>query len=195
MMIDNLKMRKAPGWDKVTNAHIKFGGANLQKCIILLSNAINKLEYIPNNFKLGLIVPIPKGQKNRLHQDNHRGISLLPVFSKIYEKVLYNRTLAWARKNNLLHHLQGAEREKCSSLNTAWLIKEAITSNLENGKSVYVGMLDKRKAYDSLWLKGNFYKLYTLGMKGRAWRKLPQPYSDFKCKVCFAGRCSEPLEP
>ena len=73
-------MKKAPGWDTVTAEHIKFGGAKLVTCITLLCNIITKNEYIPHYFKLGIIVPIPKGNKNRLLQDNHRGITLEKIY-------------------------------------------------------------------------------------------------------------------
>ena len=127
-VINELKMKKAPGFDQITSEHIKYGGERLVTCLTKLFNIINQHEYIPTDFKIGIIIPIPKGSKNRLYQDNHRGITLLPTIAKMYEKIIYHRMLSWARNKKMIHRLQGAEREKCSSLNTAWLIREAIGS-------------------------------------------------------------------
>ena len=147
-IIGDLKLRKAPGWDNITGEQVKYGGKMLAKCLMLLFNLITKIEYIPQNFKMGIIIPIPKGTKDQLLRDNYRGITLLPVIGKVYEKVIYYRMTEWAQRQNLLHNLQGAERKYCSSINTAWLIQEAIHNTLEEriysldylipyGKNVY----------------------------------------------------------
>ena len=194
-VIKELKTKKAPGCDQITSEHIKYGGNRLMQCLTKLFNYINKYEYIPTSFKIGIIIPIPKGTKSRLYQDNHRGITLLPTVAKMYEKILYHRMLAWARKNNLLHKLQGAERDKCSSLNTAWVIREAISTIQDKGKTVYIGSLDIRKCYDSVWQKGAFYKLFhDFHLRGKSWRLLQKLYDGFRCKVRIAGRLSDSFQ-
>ena len=42
-------------------------------------------------FKKGVIVPLPKGNKDKCIKDNYRGIMLLPVISKVYEKCVISR--------------------------------------------------------------------------------------------------------
>ncbi len=193
-IIQALKLRKATGWDKIAAEHIKYGGRMILKCITIICNLIVKYEHIPANFKLGVIVPIPKGIKDRLLQDNHRGITLLTVMSKIYEKIIYKRMTQWALDNKVIHYLQGAEQKGCSSINTAWLIKEAIYNATGQGKDVFVGLLDIRKAYDTIWQKGMFYKLFEIGIKGKCWRLLQKMYNGFQCKVCSAVMMSDSFE-
>ena len=84
-------------------------------------------------------------------------------------------------------------KEKCSSLHTAWLLKEVISCHLEKGNSVYVGLLDIKKAYDTIWQDGMFYKLYKYGINGKTWRLIRNFYKNFKCQIHF-GSLSELFE-
>ena len=45
-VIKKLKMLKAPGWDKVQNEHIKYGGQSIVQ-MLLLYNGILIQEYTP----------------------------------------------------------------------------------------------------------------------------------------------------
>ena len=56
----------------------------------------------------------------------------------------------WATDKKLLHNLQGAEQKGCSSINTAWLVKETICHTIEQGKDIFLGLLDICKAYDTI---------------------------------------------
>ncbi len=62
----------------------------------------------------------------------------------------------------MIDKLQGASHEKCSSLNTSWLLMETISFNIEQGNSVYVCSLDLRKAFDSVWIDGLLYRPYEM---------------------------------
>ena len=52
----------------------------------IINNAI-RMNYFPNRWKLALIRPIPK-KANPVLPTDFRPISLLPAFSKIYEKLI-----------------------------------------------------------------------------------------------------------
>ena len=192
--IKKLKSGKAPGWDNISAECIKYGGQRLACTIQRLCNNITKYEHIPNHFKIGIIVTIPKGDKVKTDQDNYRGITLLSVLSKLYEKCFVCRVEEWARERKLIIDVQGAGKIKCSSLHTAWIVKEAIAVNQEKYGSVYIGILDIRKAFDTLWQDGMLYKLYDVGIRGKAWRILCGFYSNFVCKVQVNGMLSEGFE-
>ena len=170
--------------------HVKYGGKRLIKCLKRLFSLILLHEYIPLHFKQGIIVPVPKGNKNKSLQDNYRGITLISVLAKVFEKCFMKRLESWNNDNHVINDLQGATIAKCSSLHTAWLTKETICCNVEQGKSVYVGLLDIKKAYDTVWQDGLFYKLYKLGLNGKAWRLLRKFYQQFKCQIKLCGGLS-----
>ena len=88
----SLKCRKAPGYDGIMNAHLTFGGHNLLRGIAKLFQLI--VECIPKLFNVGIIIPVPKGDKNRTRQDNYHGISvisLMTCFAKLFEKWMLSK--------------------------------------------------------------------------------------------------------
>ena len=58
------------------------------RCIYELFKLILQYEYIPTMFKTGVIIPIPKGDKDKTLLDNYRGITLMSVIVKVFEKCI-----------------------------------------------------------------------------------------------------------
>ena len=131
----------------------------------------------------GLIVPVPKGDKDKSNQDNYRGITLMSVVRKIYEKGLLEKISDWVKQGKIIDDLQGASQLKCSSKDTNWLLRETIAHSQEDDLPVYVCLLDARKAFDSVWQAGLFFKLHNAGMDKKIWRLLMKLYVDFQCSV------------
>ena len=189
-VINSMNNKKAPGWDNVTAESIKHGGMDMANTITKLCNIITRMEYIPWHYKIGILITIPKGNKNKAYQDNYRGITLLPVLAKILEKCYMKRIEAWAREHHIIINIQGATQEKCSSMHTAWVVKETIASNREKGKTTYIGLLDIRKAFDTVWQDGMLSTIYEVGLRGKIWRMIRLLYQDFTCKVLIGGKRS-----
>ena len=145
--IKQLKNKKAPGWDQITAEHLKYGGESLTVLLIKLFNAMVEYETIPRHLKIGIIIPIPKGDKDPTLMGNNRGITLLPIVGKVFEKILLNRHLTWAKRNDPIDPLQGAAQDHCSSIHTSLLLQETIAYNMERDSPVYVTMLDIHKAF------------------------------------------------
>ena len=89
--IMKMKNRKAPGWDMVTNEHLKNSGNLAIATITWLMNNIVKSEIIPLHYKRGLIVSIPKPAKDITIKDNNRGITPTTIFYKLLEKIIQSR--------------------------------------------------------------------------------------------------------
>jgi len=192
-IVCRLADRKAPGFDGITNEHIRHGGTKLIECLTNLFEMIVRYECVPKMFKIGIIIPIPKNEKDRTIQDNYRGITLMPVMAKLLEKWMMNRIESWAKDNEIIHQLQGAAQSHCSSLHSTWLARECIADNRERGKNVYVCLLDIKKAFDSVWQEGLFYKLFNYGLCGKTWRMIRFLFHDFKCMVKYSNGNSFPF--
>ena len=56
----------------------------------------------PEKLKIAKVIPaFKKGDKENV--ENYRPISILPVFSKVLERIMYNRLYEYFVNNNLLH--------------------------------------------------------------------------------------------
>ena len=191
--VKKLKNNKAPGWDQVTAEHLKYGGTHLMEVLTSIFNKMIALEVYPSHLKVGVIVPIPKGDKDVTVMENNRGITLLSILSKVFDNVLYSRHSKWSDKSQPLDPLQGAGKSKCSSIHTTYLLRETICHNIERGNTVYVGLLDTKKAFDTVWVKGVFVKMYQTRMDPVIWRMLVLSYKDFICHVRVGSELSEPF--
>jgi len=65
----------------------------------------------PNKLKIVRVCPVFKGG-DAAYFSNYRPISILPSFSKIYERLVYNRLMDFIDKHDLLHHNQFGFRKK-----------------------------------------------------------------------------------
>ena len=100
-IITNLKQSNSVGWDNIPTTILK---SNINILAPILCNLINKflaMGVFPKSPKRAKILPIFKN-KNKLDITNYRPISTLPVISKVYEKVFYNRLYNYFSVNNLL---------------------------------------------------------------------------------------------
>ena len=183
--VSKMKNNKAPGWDGVTKEHVKHGGPNLYCFIAWLFNALSVLEIIPSSFKKGLIVSIPKRHNDLSVKSNHRGITLLPVLYKLFEGIMLERENEYF--SNVMHELQGAAQERCSSIHTSMVVQEAIEYNRSRGANVWVAFLDIRKAFDTVWIPGMLYKLHETGMSRKMLSLIKNGYTDFMCAALVGG--------
>ena len=59
---------------------------------------------------------------------------------------------------------------------------------LEDGSKVLSCFLDVRKAFDTVWIDGLLFKLFSdSGINGRLWLALKDLYTDIKARVLFSG--------
>ena len=161
----------------------------------MLNSIINQ-EDVPSLLKKGLLVPIPKHGKDSSLKDNNRGITLLPLFYKLLEKVIIEREKSWFAQENVIDKIQSAGKENLSCLHTSLLVQEAVAYNLNRGNSVHGAGLDARKAFDTVWVNGLLYKLHKAGFNCTAWKLIKSSYSEFQCAVLLygvSGRWFSPL--
>ena len=90
--VNKLHKKKAPGIDGITTEHIIHAGRALLLVLVSLYNCIVKMEYVPENLRRGIQVPLFKGKNLcSLDVNNYRGITVLTNFNKIFEILIWNR--------------------------------------------------------------------------------------------------------
>ena len=161
--ISDLKIGKASGIDEISAEVLKISALAiipyLQK---LLNQTFSKGEF-PDCLKIAKVIPLFKsGSKTDV--DNYRSISLLPVLSKVLEKIMYNRLIKFLDKNDLLYEKQFGFISKHSTVEA--LIE--ITENIRSGTDEEFAsiMLDLRKAFDTINHYRLLGKLSQCGVRG-----------------------------
>lgn len=191
--IRSLNKDKACGPDGIFAEHLLF--ADPPSSVRLLEIVFAKVyetEKYPRHFKQGIVLPLFKGgRKNKLDMNNYRDITIIPVFQKVLEKIIYNRLVIFSEQISFPNPLQQGFRNNCGSITAAFCIKEAICYYMDRDTSVYVTFLDNAKAFNTVWHSGLFYKLYRLGIQGKTWRIMKDSFENVTCSVLFAGKQSE----
>jgi len=134
--------------DKIS---LKMWNLVMPYCIDCLTHIINfsiTAGVVPKIWKMAKITPIPKTSKCSQPSDL-RPINILPVASKILEKVVLGQILDHVNKY-VLPDTQSGFR-KLFSTNTALLkITSDIVGEMDSGRVTLLVMLDYSKAFDSM---------------------------------------------
>ena len=94
-------------------------------------------------------MPIFKSE-DRQKCENYRPISILPIISKILERLIFNRIYKFLNDNSLLSKFQSGFRPKHSTLTSLIQMCDTLYENMDNGRLNGVVFLDMRKAFDSI---------------------------------------------
>ena len=180
----SLPNNKSCGMDEISYEHVKYGGSYLMFCLARLFSLIINNNCLPNDWHLGVLVCIFKGHnKSRLNRDSYRGITLLPVIFKIFERVL--DSLMPQLQTNAVYpnnHQCGFQRG-LSSLDTSFVVQETINHYKERSDCVSVAFLDSSKAFDTVWHTGLMFKLSQIGISPKIWMVLDNIYSNANSRV------------
>ena len=95
---------------------------------------------------------------------NYRPISLLPVFGKIFERIIYNHIFEYLTTNKLISDNQSDFKPDDPCVNQLLSITHEIYHLLDNGLEVRGAFLDISKAFDKVWHEGLILKLNQYGI-------------------------------
>jgi hypothetical protein len=98
----------------------------------MLINACIQLNYIPDAWKTAEVIMIPKPGKNLSEMESYRPISLLPIMSKLFEKLIPKRLKPIIADKHLVPKHQFAFRKNHSTIDQVHRITDIIAKTLEN---------------------------------------------------------------
>ena len=130
-----------------------------------------------------LFLYIKKGCKQ--NKCNYLPISLIPIFGKIFEKLLFDVIYDHLCKNDLISPHQSGFRPGESTINQLLLITHSIYRAFDEtpSKETRAIFLDLSKAFDTVWHEGLIYKLKANGMTGNILQILQNYLTDRRQRV------------
>ena len=87
----------------------------------------------PSKPKLAKVTPVFK-KGSRQDKDNYRPISVLSIFSKIFEKAMLKHLYGYLESCTILYPLQFGFRQKCSTNHALIQITESIRNSIDNNE-------------------------------------------------------------
>ena len=123
-------------------------GSYIDPLIWLINQSIAQGVF-PAELKIVRVIPLHKGENNQLIH-NYRPISVLPFFSKIFEKIVYKYVIDFFDDNHILYDHQFGFRKHHSTSHAVITLVERVTKALDTGKIIVGVFLDLKKAFDTV---------------------------------------------
>ena len=148
-VVQNLKTKHSKGVDNISTYLLKKVYFSIKQPLLYLVNYSLKLGDVPNALKIANIIPIYK-KDNHTNFGNYRPISILPAFSKIFEKCAHNQLYQYFISNKLLCNSQYGFQKNSSTEMAVIEFIEYIKHEIGK-KHLPIGIfLDLSKAFDTV---------------------------------------------
>ena len=134
----------------------------LRPLSIIFHNSLKSSIY-PSTWTKANIKPVHK-KDDKQCVNNYRPVSLLPVFGKIFEKLIFNEIYSFLDSEKLLNTNQSGFRPFDSCVNQLLTITHEIFYAFDCNPSLEVRsiFLHLSKVFDKVWHEGLLYKLYKV---------------------------------
>ncbi|GBP17106.1 Probable RNA-directed DNA polymerase from transposon X-element [Eumeta japonica] len=130
-VIIDLNPKKAPGIDGISNKMLIELPRVAVRILLFIFNAMLRLEYYPNNWKVAVVKMIPKPGKDLTKAESYRPISLLPTMSKLFEKLLVAKLSPILAERNCIPDHQFGFRRQHSTIEQTHRLVQVIRSAFE----------------------------------------------------------------
>ena len=186
-IIRSLNPNKAHGWDEISIRMIKLSDVALVTPLKIIFTNCLRCGVFPEIWKCANVEPVHKKNEKNI-KSNYRPISLLPIFGKVLEKLMYDSLYSHLVSCDLLNPNQSGFRPGDSTVNQLISITHTIFKAFDcnpplDVRSVY---LDISKAFDRVWHDGLIFKLKRCGVAGQLLSLIEsflRPGSDVKLSM------------
>ena len=164
----SLRRNKAACLDDFSSSIIIDACDGLKNILFHVFNVSIQQRIFPNSLKIAKVTPIFKsGDKGNM--SNYRPISIILVFSKVFERVMYNRVYNHLDSKGLLSEKQfGGFRGINSTEHAILQLTRDITDSFEKGEYTLGVFIDLSKAFDTVDHQILIKKLQYYGIDGTA---------------------------
>ena len=123
---------------------------------------------------------------------NYRAISFLPIFGKIFEKIIFNKIYHFLSEERLSNPNQSGFRQSDSCINQLLAITHEIFEAFDCNPTLEIRsvFLDISKAFDKVWHEGLLFLLRFMGISGELYNLLGTYLSNRFQRVVINGQTS-----
>ena len=184
-----MRCGKACGEDGITPELLRYAG--LDKEILGFINDAFTKDHIPEKWKTLIIVPVPKsGDLSK--PDNYRGISLISLVLKLYNRLLLMRLRPVI--DPLLRINQNGFRQKRSTVGQILALRRLLEGVKDKNLSCIMTFIDFRKAFDSIHRGKLMDILRAYGIPEKLVTAIAATYSETWAKVRTYDGITQPFQ-
>ena len=157
----------APGHDGLSSEVINPVIETLVPPLTYITNLSLTEGVFSHQLIIAQVLPLYKNNDPMLFTI-YRPISIPPFFSKLFERLMYNRLIDFIEKHQLLYQYQFGFRKNHSTFMALVVLLENITAVLDDSEFAVCILIDFRKAFDTVEHSILLDKLYHYGIRGNA---------------------------
>ena len=161
-LLQQLNPHKSAGIDNLTGKFLKEGAPVLAAPITNLINLSISLSSFPDDCKIAKLKPLYK-KEAKTKPKNYRPISLLPLISKIIERIIHDQTQVFLDENKILFTYQSGFRKHYSTDTCLSYLTDRVRNGFEKGSLTGMILIDLQKAFDTIDHKILTEKMSCLG--------------------------------
>ena len=191
-LILSLKLKRMNYEDDIPPFFLRIAKNILSFPLAFMINHSFSLRIFPKILKTVKVLPIFK-KGNAKNISNYGPISLLLSISKIYERAIYNQTILFFDRNNILAPNQFGFRKSYSTNHAILNLITKCYDNIQNKLFSNLILLDVKKAFDSVSHDILVAKLHHYGIRGIA-NDLFASHLANRQQYTIINNCSSNLE-
>lgn len=181
-LISEIKPSKSAGWDGIPPFLLKACANIIAEPLTHVINMSLQTGSFPDSLKHSSITPIFK-KGNPTDIENYRPISILPAFSKVFEKAALKPLESFFENNRLLYNFQFGFRKNKNVQSALYTFVNEISSAVDESQSAVAVFCDLSKAFDCVNHKLLIHKLLKYGIKGKVLNWLSSYLNNRKQQV------------
>ena len=165
-----VKTAKSFGIDNISSYFLKLALPFIENSLAFMFNTSIETSMFPGSWKIARVTPIYKNG-DRADKSNYRPISVLPVISRLFEKLVTNQVYQHMEDNGLFSSGQSAYLRLHSTVTHLLKNTDDWYNGLDLGRLVGLVFIDLKKAFDTVDHEILCQKLVHYGVQQRelAW--------------------------
>ena len=167
-LLSAINICKSTGADGIGARFLKDGKETIVTPVTYIFNLSLKTSVVPIDFKTARVVPLFK-KNDCNYEGNYRPVSILPVISKLLERIVYDQLYKYLCDNNLFYSFQSGFRSSFSTDTALTYLCDKIRLNVDKGLYTGIIMLDLQKAFDTVDHDILIKKLIAIGVQNVDW--------------------------
>ena len=172
---------------------IKACKEELLEDITLILNYFIDNENFPEQWSEGIRSSIHKAG-SKLETGNYRGITVLPVFEKIFETAVHRRLEFIDNTFCRTDKYNGGFSKDSQTSDNIFILNSLIRRQLLLNKGIIIVWFDFSQAFDIMNRAITFYKIIKSGLHGRIINTLRNLYTKTVFRVKHEGKLSEKIQ-